>query len=71
MKKVIRPRNPNALLRDTRGLSTVEYIILLVLVAIVGIGAWSAFGTKIKDKIMGSTNRVETELGDPTRPAPR
>ena len=68
MNKAIRPRKPTDLLRDTRGLSTVEYIILLVLVAIVGIGAWSAFGSKIRDKIMGSTRRVETELGDPATP---
>lgn len=65
----MRPRPPSRklreLARDTEGLSTVEYIILLVLVAIVGIAAWSAFGSKIREKITGSTGRVDRELGDP------
>lgn len=38
--------------RDTRGLSTVEYVIILIVVGLVGIAAWRMFG--------GSTaNRAE------------
>jgi Flp pilus assembly pilin Flp len=61
-------QKPNAkdLARDTHGLSTVEYIILLVLVALIGITAWRTFGNTVKTKIVGSNNRVNTEL-DPSR----
>jgi Flp pilus assembly pilin Flp len=61
-----RKRTLRELARATDGLSTVEYIILLVLVAIVGIAAWSAFGSKIREKITGSTGRIDRDLGDPS-----
>jgi Flp pilus assembly pilin Flp len=51
--------------RDTAGLSTVEYIIILVLIAIVGMAAWSKFGTTVKQKVDGSTDRVDETLGVP------
>jgi len=62
MKKALQKRNLQAMLSETEGLSTVEYIIILVLIAIVGIGAWKAFGTTVKSKIEGSTGRVGSDL---------
>lgn len=62
MKKALQKRNLSALIRETEGLSTVEYIIILVLIAIVGIAAWKQFGNTVKSKIEGSTNRVNSEL---------
>jgi len=50
----------SSLLRDTRGLSTVEYIILLVLIAVGGIQVWSSFGETVRNKISSSTNEVES-----------
>jgi Flp pilus assembly pilin Flp len=46
--------------RDERGLSTVEYIIILVLIAVAGIGLWSKFGKAITSKITDSTDAVNT-----------
>lgn len=58
---VLRNRRPlKSLLRDDAGLSTVEYIIILVLIAIVGMAAWKTFGEKVKEKIGGSTTRVNS-----------
>jgi Flp pilus assembly pilin Flp len=37
--------------RDERGLTTVEYIIILVLIAVGGIGAWNSFGKKLTTKV--------------------
>lgn len=37
-------KNFKGLLRDDAGLSTVEYVILLILIAVVGITAWRQFG---------------------------
>jgi Flp pilus assembly pilin Flp len=47
-------RRTRALLTDTRGLSTVEYIMILCLVAVVGFAMWQKFGTTVKTKVRGS-----------------
>jgi Flp pilus assembly pilin Flp len=44
---------------DQRGLTTVEYVIVLVLIAVVGIGVWRIFGTAVKDKITTATTAVQ------------
>ena len=49
-----------SLARDDRGLSTVEYVILLVLVAVAGIVAWNNIGQTVIDKITGSDDKLKT-----------
>lgn len=44
---------------DDRGLTTVEYIIILCLIAVVGFGVWQKFGAKVKEKVAGSTEQVD------------
>jgi len=56
-KKTKRVRR--SLLRDNRGLTTVEYIIILCLIAVVGFGVWKKFGEKVKEKVGGSTEQVD------------
>jgi len=51
-----------SLRRDERGLSTVEYVILLVLMAVAGISLWSTLGGTIVKKISGSNERIEKDL---------
>jgi Flp pilus assembly pilin Flp len=46
--------------RDQRGLSTVEYVIILVLIAAVCVATWTAFGSKLKDWI----NKGESTIDD-------
>jgi len=38
----------SSLVRDEAGLSTVEYVIILVLIAAIAIGSWQTFGGKVK-----------------------
>ncbi len=38
------------LLTDTKGLSTVEYLILLVVIAVAGISLWTQLGDSIDEK---------------------
>lgn len=45
--------------RDERGLSTVEYIIILILIAVAGIGLWRAFGDSVAEKIGTATSEVQ------------
>ena len=47
------------LLKDKRGLSTVEYIIILVLIAVGGIQLWSTFGEKLNKNITESTDAID------------
>lgn len=48
-----------SLVRDERGLSTVEYVILLVIVAVLAIGTWQHFGTKVRENIDFSSGQME------------
>ncbi|MEM1414890.1 MAG: hypothetical protein AAGH15_08315 [Myxococcota bacterium] len=56
-------RRRGALPRDQDGLSTVEYIIILVLIAVIGIVAWEQFGQEVEYKVRQSTTKVN-ELPD-------
>ena len=46
------------LLADQRGLTTVEYIIVLVLIAVTGFAIWQRFGGMVKHKVSGSHDTV-------------
>ena len=58
-KKSKKRRKHLSLIQDKRGLTTVEYIIILCLIAVVGFGVWKKFGEKVKEKVGGSTDQVE------------
>jgi Flp pilus assembly pilin Flp len=58
MKTDIQKRDANALLNETEGLSTVEYVILLVLIAVVGIAAWRTFGSTVVSKVNGGNTTI-------------
>jgi Flp pilus assembly pilin Flp len=52
MKKIMKNRQ--------RGVSSVEYIIILVLIAVTGIAVFKTFGGKIKEKM----DIANTKMGD-------
>ena len=47
------------LTKDTKGLSTVEYIIILILIAVAGIGLWTTFGESLEGQITEATGAVD------------
>ena len=51
---------PLSLTKDQRGLTTVEYVIILVLVAVGGIGVWQTFGKTIATKMTGVDATIST-----------
>lgn len=53
-------RKIRKLLKDTKGLSTVEYIIILCLIAVVCFAIWKQFGETVKSKVQGADNLVGT-----------
>ncbi|MFN7700603.1 MAG: Flp family type IVb pilin [Deltaproteobacteria bacterium] len=52
-------RRVRELLADTQGLSTVEYVIILCLIAVVCFAVWQRFGNMVKGKIDGSTGTLD------------
>ena len=45
-----------------RGVSSVEYIIILVLVALTGIAVFKVFGGKVRDKMNTANNTMEKDV---------
>jgi Flp pilus assembly pilin Flp len=60
MKNAIQKKNGKPFTRDERGLSTVEYIIILVLIAAAAIGLWTTFGKTIQAKLDFANTQVDT-----------
>ena len=48
----------DTLISDKRGLTTVEYIIVLGLVAVVGIAAWQQFGETLTGEIQAAEGYI-------------
>ena len=51
-------RDRQDLLADQQGLSTVEYIIILILIAVIAITAWKQFGEAVEYHVRDSTTQV-------------
>jgi Flp pilus assembly pilin Flp len=49
-----------SLLKDQRGITTVEYVVILVLIAVGGIGIWRTFGGSIATKMTGVGKTIST-----------
>ncbi|HEX6836446.1 MAG TPA: hypothetical protein VF334_07715 [Polyangia bacterium] len=48
--------------RKDRGISSVEYIIILVLVALTGIAVFKLFGGTIKSKMTDANSNVQSNV---------
>ncbi|MFK8002621.1 MAG: hypothetical protein AB8H86_23730 [Polyangiales bacterium] len=48
----------DSLRKDDQGLTTVEYIIILALIAIAAIAAWTTFGSSIQTQATGSAGTI-------------
>jgi Flp pilus assembly pilin Flp len=51
-----------ARLRKDKGVSSVEYIIILVLVALTGIAVFKIFGGQIKTKMNTANNTMQNDV---------
>ncbi|HEY5961715.1 MAG TPA: hypothetical protein VIV60_34385 [Polyangiaceae bacterium] len=60
MNRFRRMARKTSLVKDDRGLSTVEYVIILVLIASAAVGVWTGFGKTIKGKIVDSDTEIKT-----------
>jgi len=64
MKLARRAMGKGSIVGDERGLTTVEYVIILVLIAVMAITVWQKFGTSIQGQVTKSTTAVD-ELSTP------
>lgn len=48
---------------DERGLSTVEYVVLLVLIVAVAVALWNVFGNTVTGKLLDATGTFESNVG--------
>ena len=49
-------------LRDERGLTTVEYVIVLCLIASVAVGTWQQFGSKVHEYLQGAERDIDAAM---------
>jgi Flp pilus assembly pilin Flp len=47
---------------DARGLTTVEYVIVLAMIAVLAVGLWKKFGTKVSGYLSGSTTAIDAAM---------
>ena len=57
------PTERTGLLEDQRGLTTIEYIIVLCLIAIAGFAIWQKVGNTVKAKSTESRDTLMTLMG--------
>ena len=51
------------LVKETEGLTTVEYVIVLVLVVLVAIGVWGLLGTTVSTAVQNANTNLSTPIG--------
>lgn len=65
MKKNLETRSTedfDSLISDERGMSTIEYVVLLVCVCAGCLGLWAAFGEDVYEKLDNATGTFEDEV---------
>jgi Flp pilus assembly pilin Flp len=53
-----------ALRGDQRGLTTVEYAIILCVIVAISVGTWDSFGNKVQEKLQTDTEAIGRYLTD-------
>jgi Flp pilus assembly pilin Flp len=48
--------------RDQRGLSTVEYVVLLVLIVVMAVALWNLFGDMLAGKLGDAADEFDQEV---------
>jgi Flp pilus assembly pilin Flp len=61
MKKLLK-RLAARLRSDERGLTTVEYLILLCLISALAVGTWQKFGSKVQGNLNTASDTIEGNI---------
>lgn len=57
-----RAADRTSILHDERGLSTVEYVVLLVLICAGCVALWATFGEDVYRKLQGASDQFNSEV---------
>ncbi len=52
-----------SLAKDSRGMTTVEYCVILGVVVVFGITVWSSFGEQVNERITANTGAIQGMQG--------
>jgi len=66
LAKVRARLNGCQLVRDEAGLSTVEYVIILVLIAAIAIGTWKTFGQSVQSGLTKASSKFNSDVNGAT-----
>jgi Flp pilus assembly pilin Flp len=64
----MRKQHRRSLVRDQRGLSTVEYTVLLVLIVACAVGMWNRLGGQVTERITGASDQLDDQVKVPGAP---
>jgi Flp pilus assembly pilin Flp len=67
--KILKRLSLRRLLSETRGLTTVEYVIVLAMIAVMSVGLWKTFGSNIKSYLSGSTSAIDAQMSGVVPPS--
>ena len=54
--------SPASVFHDTRGLTTVEYVIVLAMIAVLAVGLWKSFGQNISQYLSKSRDSIDNAM---------
>ncbi len=54
----------NEKLKNSKGQSMLEYILIVVFVVVTGLAVWKAFGKQIKNLVSNSTAAISNQTSD-------
>lgn len=54
----------NEKLKNSKGQSMLEYILIVVFVVVTGLAVWKAFGKQIKNLVSNSTTAISNQTSD-------
>ena len=60
-------RKINERLKNSRGQSMLEYILIVIFVVVVGLGVWKLFGQRIKAMVSGASDVIVQQVNDATQ----
>lgn len=59
VRNIIQKAKNSQLAKDEEGLTTVEYIIILILIAVLAIAVWRSFGDSVRAKVSYSNTQIQ------------
>ena len=63
-KQIVKKNQIKKLSKDNRGLSTMEYAVLFVIIVVGALALWTKLGKSLADQVTQGDQTFNTKLGD-------